>query len=193
MEINDNEFTILKELEQTEENEINVACQKLNSLLKEVNFMQPINEEFKEYIKSVENDKESPSKLVRQINNYLSAYKGFIDHWRTFLSRNKDESYVEFFDLAISEIYDRCFEYRFIYNLRNYAQHNGEPVSNIIRTLNEGTKVILKKDKFIFEHKGMQRPFKRELESITENDLDVDNGIRVLHKEMIELHGKLFN
>ncbi|MGF3103679.1 hypothetical protein [Rossellomorea sp. DUT-2] len=192
LEINEGTVTILKEIEKIEGNEINVACEKLNSLWKEINFMQPITEEFNEYIKCVEDEKGSTNKIIRQLNNYLSAYKGFIDRWRTFLSRNKEKSYGEFFDLALSEIYDRCFEYRFIYNLRNYAQHAGEPVSSISRSF-KGTKIILSKEHFITEHNGMQRSFKKELESMTEKELDVDNAIRVVHQELTELHAKLFN
>jgi hypothetical protein len=192
MEINEGEIAILKELESNELDNLKDACKILNSLWNE-DFANELNDEYQEYISSVENAKESTDKIISNINSYMGAYKGYIDRTRAYISRHKEKSFIQFYDSAVSEIYDRCFEYRFIYNLRNYSQHIGHPVSEITQSLYGKTKVVLEKDELITNHKSIQKPFKKELEAIRENELDVDKAIRVVRMELLELNQKLFN
>lgn len=131
IEINNGNFEILNQLTEKQKHSLLIDCNKLDSLLKEFNFVEEVNDTYKEYLDCLHDKSVSTKKLVRYINNYLSSYKGFIDRWETYLKRNKDESFIQFFKEAISSIYDKYFEYRFIYNLRNYAQHNGTPVSKV--------------------------------------------------------------
>ena len=193
IEIKNRNLEILNQLTEKQKEEILRDSDKLNSLLKEVNFVEEINDTYKEYLEQLDDKNVSSKKLVRCINNYLSAYKSFIDRWETYLKRNKSESFVRFFKESVSAIYDEYFEYRFLYNLRNYSQHNGTPVSIVSKSLINGIRVALEKEKFINDHTGMQTKFKKELKNISYNDLDVDNAIKIVHKQMLRLHNKLCN
>lgn len=191
-ENNDSILNVLKEIDDQKEEEIKGANEKIQSFQSEVDFMHPLIGDYEEYITCIENG-ENDSKILRKVTSYLSSYKGFIDQWETYVKRNKDEEFVTSFKKALNEVYDRCFEYRFIYNLRNYAQHNGKPVSKISRSINTGIKIGMDKNSFIAAHSGMQSKFRKELENLDENLIDVDNAIRVVHEELIALHSRLIN
>ena len=69
----------------------------------------------------------------RRILNFLYSFRTFLDHWETKLKRRygKDSEQVRRFKAACSDAYDSCFSYRFIYKLRNYAQHYEMPLGNL--------------------------------------------------------------
>ncbi len=193
IENNSGNFEILSQLTEKQKHSLLIDCNKLDSLLKEFNFVEEVNDTYKEYLECLGDKDISTKKLVRYINNYLSSYKGFIDRWETYLKRNKDESFIQFFKEALSAIYEKYFEYRFLYNLRNYAQHSGTPVSKVSNSITDGIRVTLEKGKFIDNHTGMQPKFKKELDTISLDELDVDNTIKVVHKQLLELHNVLCN
>jgi hypothetical protein len=66
----------------------------------------------------------------RHLLNVLTSLRTFLDHTETRLKRTygKASAEVETFKRATSREYDRRFAYRFLYRLRNYAQHCGLPV-----------------------------------------------------------------
>jgi len=68
--------------------------------------------------------------INRHILNYLSAIRAFLDHSETNLKRRygKDSQRVRHFRDACSYAYDNNFSYRFLYKLRDYAQHCGMPL-----------------------------------------------------------------
>lgn len=71
--------------------------------------------------------------INRRILNYLSSVRTFLDHWETNLRRRygRDSERVKHFKNACSEAYDSSFSYRFLYVLRNYAQHCGMPLGQL--------------------------------------------------------------
>lgn len=94
---------------------------------------------FKEYTINEENINQNNQRKMyidinRMINNYLSAVKQFLDHSEhTLKSRyGKNSDNVNKFKDFCSNCYDTNFSYRFLYKLRNYVQHCGMPVGNII-------------------------------------------------------------
>jgi hypothetical protein len=66
----------------------------------------------------------------RKLLNFLSAARTFLDHTEAHLKRLYGDGSEEAqrFLTATSEAYDRTFAYRFLYKLRNYAQHCGLPL-----------------------------------------------------------------
>ncbi|MCL5247544.1 hypothetical protein M4I21_17110 [Cellulophaga sp. 20_2_10] len=69
-------------------------------------------------------------KINTYLLNYLFSFRTYIDHLETLLKREfktKPEILEEFKNLT-GTLYDDSFEYRFIYKLRNYAQHCGLPI-----------------------------------------------------------------
>jgi hypothetical protein len=64
--------------------------------------------------------------------NWLLSVRAFLDHTETQLKRRygKDSGEVKAFKEATAKQFDDCFSYRFLYKLRNYAQHCGFPPLN---------------------------------------------------------------
>jgi hypothetical protein len=75
----------------------------------------------------------------RRLLNFLSAARTFLDYTETRLKRQYGDtsSEAQQFLRAASSAYDSTFAYRFLYRLRNYAQHCGLPIGEIDHT---GTK-----------------------------------------------------
>lgn len=71
--------------------------------------------------------------LNRLLMNYLSSIRTYLDHSETKLKKRYGKSSSEFdnFKKCTSKFYDNKFAYRFIYKLRNYAQHIELPISII--------------------------------------------------------------
>lgn len=75
----------------------------------------------------------------RIIINYLSSFRMLVDHYDRVLNKQFGKSSNEYkqFIKHLSETYDNYFEYRFVYKLRNFCQHCGLPVTEIIFEKNE--------------------------------------------------------
>ena len=71
--------------------------------------------------------------LNRRLLNFLTAMRFFLDHTETRLKRRygKESAVVEVFKTSISASYDEVFAYRFLYHLRNVAQHCSIPIGHI--------------------------------------------------------------
>jgi len=65
----------------------------------------------------------------RLLLNLLSTIRTFLDHKETTLKRKfgKESDEFLYFEKETNIAFDENFEYRFIYKLRNYAQHCGLP------------------------------------------------------------------
>lgn len=107
--------------------------------------------------------------INRNILNYLSSINAFIDHSLKFFSTNYSKDSDEFNQLKEkqSELYDKYFEYRFLYGLRNYTLHCGFSVCgiDIIDENNQITYI----PKFIYEDLikfNWQKQVKEDLKNI---------------------------
>lgn len=70
--------------------------------------------------------------LNRRILNYLCSVRTFLDHNETDIKRSYSKDELEYFKKICADHYDNSFAYRFLYKLRNYAQHCGMPVGNLL-------------------------------------------------------------
>lgn len=68
--------------------------------------------------------------INRLVLNLLASMRMYIDHVETTISRRHGKESPQFaaFKRVAGEVYDREFAYRFISQLRNYAQHCGLPI-----------------------------------------------------------------
>jgi hypothetical protein len=66
--------------------------------------------------------------LNRLLLNYLSSMSAFLDHARKRLSNESSKKNLNNFDEECSRYYDNYFSYKFIYFLRNYTQHQENPI-----------------------------------------------------------------
>ena len=74
--------------------------------------------------------------LSRRLLNYLSAVRMFTDQSESTIKREFGSSSERFqrYKEYESELYDSSFAYRFLYKLRNYAQHLGLPLDSWSRS-----------------------------------------------------------
>ncbi|QWG48869.1 hypothetical protein EXW28_02925 [Bacillus mycoides] len=185
-----NEMRITTSITEEELNELKKFSEPIWEIDGKIRFFDLIKEEYDEYISVIKDQKSTTTKVVRAINNYLSSYKAFLDRWETFFKRHGSQELIDYFKISVSEVYDKCFEYRFIYNLRNYAQHAGIPISRISNALDKDIEISIKKETFINSHSGMQPKFKKELRQLQCEEIDIDNAIKVVHKELEKIHNK---
>lgn len=69
--------------------------------------------------------------INRVLLNLLSSVRMYLDHTELIINRRYGDASPRFtnFKRACSDAYDGQFSYRFLYKLRNYAQHLGLPLS----------------------------------------------------------------
>lgn len=77
--------------------------------------------------------------LNRYILNLLAAVRTYLDHTETSLNRKygKGSDIFRKFEELTSQVYDNNFSYRFLYKLRDYAQHCGMPIGSFQRGVHE--------------------------------------------------------
>lgn len=77
--------------------------------------------------------------INRQILNFLTSMRTFLDHTQTRLDRTYGTESEQFkrFKAVEGQAFDGHFSYRFVYKLRNYTQHCGMPLGHI----NAGSKL----------------------------------------------------
>ena len=74
--------------------------------------------------------------LTRALLNYLSSIRTYLDHTETALKRRHGAGSREAtrFKKRCGAAFDGAFAYRFVFKLRNFAQHCGVPISHIVVT-----------------------------------------------------------
>ena len=83
---------------------------------------------------SITGNKENYNKHFLNLNriflNYLTSFRTLLDHIETTIKRKYGKSTKEatLFKESTAYLFDNFFAYRFIYKLRNYAQHCGLPI-----------------------------------------------------------------
>lgn len=185
--IND-EMRITKSITENEFSELKKFSKSIEKIRGQSEYCDFLKEEFQEYLLVIENKKSKATNITRAINNYLSSYKAFLDRWETYFKREGNELFIQHFKKTVSDVYDKCFEYRFLYNLRNYAQHAGIPISKINSSLTDETEILISKEIFLNSHSGMQPKFRKELKCVQIEEIDVDNAIKKVHVELENVH-----
>lgn len=108
--------------------------------------------------------------LNRHILNCLFSFRTYLDHTEFKLKKKFGDSSKEYnhFKTLISESFDQNFSYRFLYKLRNYAQHCGLPTGSIIFNENfEGRTLEIKfsRDELLSKYDSWGRQVKPDLEN----------------------------
>jgi hypothetical protein len=87
----------------------------------------------------------------RHLLNLLSSMRTFLDHSETTLKQRlgNEHSLVKAFKSTCSRHYDRYFAYRFLFKFRNYAQHCGLPVRNLVITSHSEKRTSLQRSRTI--------------------------------------------
>jgi hypothetical protein len=77
--------------------------------------------------------------INRLLLNLLSSVRTYLDHTETSIKRRHGHNSQVFlrFKKTCSDHYDSLFSYRFMYKLRNYAQHCGLPIGEFSASVRE--------------------------------------------------------
>ena len=127
-----------------------------------------------------------PDKTSLELNrlflNYIFSFRTYIDHLETFLKRTFGKTSEEFngYKQLTRSLYDGYFEYRFIYKLRNYAQHCGLPVDifSITTSLNNGIYDV--KINMAFDPQGLLEKFDGWGTQLSRELSDMDSPLDVM-------------
>ncbi len=91
-------------------------------------FLAYMNKQFEIFI-----DKPIQININRSFLNFLSSTRSYLDFMGRLLKNRygEDNKIYTDFKKYTNEEYDSNFSYRFLYNLRHYAQHKGFPIGSI--------------------------------------------------------------
>lgn len=184
---------ILYEIDAQLEKYLELHCERLTSFQNEAKFADSIIKDYQDYIDCVSDAKSSNEDTLRKVNNYLNAFFTYLSYWEKYMARNKSEEFINFYHTVRREIYGSTFEYRFLYNLRNYASHGGRPYSSIRRSVKKGIILEMDRESFVKEYESMQAPFRKELINRDDQKIDVDNAIRIVHEKLMYFHKRLID
>lgn len=117
--------------------------------------------------------------MNRLILNLLSSMRTYLDHIETRLKRefgSKSEEYL-LFKTETASAFDTFFEYRFLYKLRNYAQHCGLPAGSAEITAYQNSELIhrdkmnvfFSRDKLLSQYDDWGSLVKEELKLMPES------------------------
>lgn len=93
----------------------------------------------------------------RLLLNYLASVRTFLDHSETKIHKRYGNNSPQFirFKEACCNAYDNHFAYRFLYELRNYAQHCGLPIG--VLKVGESLEVFFDRDYLLGNYKKWKR------------------------------------
>ncbi|CAF1802285.1 hypothetical protein [Bacillus subtilis] len=119
--------------------------------------------------KTMSEIQKEPDNVIFESNrlfmNYLSMIRSYLDHIPSTLSKVIGPQAKNEFNEFLSKVYDNYFEYRFIYRLRNLAQHFDLPI-NLLRTFQDCSYVKIGRDHILRYEKWST--VKKEIENMDE-------------------------
>ncbi|WP_368652822.1 hypothetical protein AB4Y30_13935 [Ornithinibacillus sp. 4-3] len=185
-----NESTIIFKKESITGEELSV----LKEDIKTVNKLTPVSERIKDLKKSYENFQNWESGKVNQfddesiITDYIIKTVQFIEQWESFIKREYSAVQSKFIEKN-RNLYEKSFEYRLIYNLRNMTSHTHHlPYTKVKKSIEEPPSIILEIDYLLKVHTGIQPSFKKELLSIDCKSLNLVEIINTSYPKLEEFH-----
>jgi hypothetical protein len=138
--------------------------------------------------------------MNRLILNLLSSIRTYLDHTETRLKRDYGEEEYLLFKEETSKAYDNSLEYRFLYKLRNYAQHCGLPAGSAEVTSFQDENLIWRdkmnvffvRDQLINKYDGWSNLVKTDLQAMPEN-FDVLPLVNKMYDLLKNINEKLKN
>lgn len=138
----------------------------------------------------------------RAFLNLLSSTRSYLDFMDRLLKKRfgKESAIYANFKKNCSEEYDGNFSYRFLYNLRNYAQHKGFPIGVIKWGQKQNPDEPLKIDFFLVVSIGRDeilknfdwRTLENEVKNLPENE-DILPHISSYMESLSRVHAKSIN
>ncbi len=190
-------------LSDDEYNALKNHIKPLNNLVHELNFIYDLKSCFKDlnsflskYISGEISSQILQKDLNKQVINYLSLIRTFLDKWEKHIKENfgKESKELEIFKNLTHDEYDKNFYYRFLSNLSNYARHTGYAFHQISESLNEDDKKNLEtfiNKKIFLGGFSWKKSFSDEINSLPEDKINIYPFLNGMFKSMEKIHFKL--
>ena len=140
--------------------------------------------------------------INRYFLNLLSSFRSYLDHMDKKLSNRfgKNSQLRSNFKQYCSEEYDGNFSYRFLYGIRNYAQHRGFPINHINLGQRPSSSdpnraeyylnIHISRNEILMDHDW--KKLTNEIEKLPEF-IDVDSHTFSFMKSLKNIHIKIIN
>ena len=122
--------------------------------------------------------------FTNMFNNYLSYYE--VDIKDVFGENSKEFKEIKKIE---NNFFDDNFEYRLIYNLRNYSDHYKIPITSLKDNANNSKRHFYITKDSLLNWKKINKHLKPDIESLA-NDIDVLELLNKMKKIIYELHKK---
>ena len=156
-------------------------------------------QELKEYILKVENFKfrfASPiikKGVIIEINKkficFASMFKTYLDYYEVQVKQihGKESSELQEFKRKCSKIFDKYFEYRFLYHLRHYCVHYKLPITKVSQNIEDKRRIFYIEKENLKNWKGWKPIIKEDIQNL-DKDVDIKQFILKIEKILNELN-----
>ncbi len=188
--------------EQSLIDECNKILGDFNSFCDYYSMLNNSLQELKVYMLKVENFKyrfASPienKNIIVEVNkkfiSFASMFKTFLDYYEVQVKQiyGKDSSELKEFKGKCSNVFDKYFEYRFLYHLRHYCVHYKLPVTKVTQNVNEKRRVFYIQKERLKDWKGWKPIIKQDIQDLN-YDIDVKQFILKIEKVLKELNKEI--
>lgn len=118
-------------------------------------------------------------RLSQLITNCVVSYTACVNMCEQHMKRVhlKSSNSFQSWNKSRQQLHENTFEYRFGYDLRNYTQHYGLPVSEVVFSMNsdslKGLEVFVNKTDLLSGSFEWRREMKAELKTLASDNIDV--------------------
>ena len=179
--------------------ECNQILGNFNSFSDYYSMLKSSLQELKEYILRVEDFKfrfVSPianKNVIVEINrkfiNFASMFKTYLDYYEVQVKQiyGVESKELKEFKKKCSKIFDKHFEYRFLYNLRHYCVHYKLPITKVSQNIDDKRRIFYIEKKRLKEWKGWKPIIKSDIQNLNE-DIDIKLFITKIEKILNDLN-----
>lgn len=162
--------------------DFNIFCDYYNILNKNLKDL----EEYLQQVGTLQFKIKSPfmnREMIIQINkltvNFAISFRIYIDHYEIKIKELAGENSKEYkkFKAISKKYFDTYFEYRFLYNLRNYIVHYKMPITKIIGDAKTQKRIFLIEKNNMMKWYKWQKDVKDDIENL-QNDIVLSDFIK---------------
>lgn len=129
--------------------------------------------------------------LNRLFTNFTNMFNNYLSYYEVDIKDVFGENSEEFKEIKKIEnnFFDNNFEYKLIYNLRNYSDHYKIPITSLKDNANNSKRHFYITKDSLLDWKKINKHLKPDIESL-DNDIDVLELLNKMKKIIYELHKK---
>ena len=127
--------------------------------------------------------------INRKFINFASMFKTYLDYYEVQVKQiyGVESKELKEFKKKCSKIFDKHFEYRFLYNLRHYCVHYKLPITKVSQNIDDKRRIFYIEKKRLKEWKGWKPIIKSDIQNLNE-DIDIKLFITKIEKILNDLN-----